>query len=157
MSDCGNVQKVFAPTDPEKVQQELATREPIKGIEITDKASEKILIFVKGEQKSASEYGLFISVKKDGCSGLSYEMKISPIAESQARQDKIFEKNGAFAMIEKSSYFYVTGSYLDYIEALTGSGFTLVNPNINKTCSCGSSFSVKDATKKANEEAASIQ
>ena len=144
MSDCGNVQKAFVPA-PSNPVDEHTPHIVIKGIEISETAANKILTFVKAEQKSPEEFGLYIAVKKDGCSGLSYEMKIQPIADSQTNQDKIFTKNGAFVMIEKTSYFYVSGSILDYAEALTGSGFTLVNPNIKKTCACGSSFSVKES------------
>lgn len=137
MSDCGDVKKVFVPTVA--VVEETPV---IKGVEITAKAADKIKLFVQNEGKSSEQWGLKIAVKKDGCSGLSYVMDIAQIAPSREAGDKIFEKDGAFAMIEKTSYFYVTGSYLDYIEALTGSGFSLVNPNIKKTCSCGSSFAV---------------
>ena len=137
MSDCGDVKKVFVPASPVVLETPV-----IKGIEITPKAADKIKLFLENEGKSSSEFGLRICVKKDGCSGLSYVMDLAEISKSKELEDKIFEKEGSFAMIEKTSYFYVTGSYLDYIEALTGSGFSLVNPNIKKTCSCGSSFSV---------------
>ena len=139
MSDCGNVQKVFVPA---KEEEKVNTIAPIKGIEIRPKAAEKIKLFLANEGKSADQFGLRIAVKKDGCSGLSYDMSLAELSASETLQDKIFSHEGAFVMIEKSSYFYVTGSYLDYSEALTGSGFSLVNPNIKKTCSCGSSFAV---------------
>lgn len=137
MSDCGDVKKVFVPASVV-----VEDKPVIKGIEITPKAAEKIKLFLQNEGKSPSEFGLRICVKKDGCSGLSYAMELSELSKSKELEDKIFEKEGSFAMIERASYFFVTGSYLDYIEALTGSGFSLVNPNIKKTCSCGSSFSV---------------
>ena len=140
MSDCGNVKKVFVKDKKESSQIDLS--EPIKGVKITDVAAEKIKIFVEAEGHNTTTHGLHIRVVKDGCSGNSYEMEIVLISDSLEKQDKIFEYNGSTVMIEKTSYFFVTGSYLDFVEALTGSGFTLKNPNIKRSCSCGSSFAV---------------
>ena len=68
MSDCGNVQKTFVPTKKEEAKE---ITKHIVGIEITDVAAEKIKTFVEKENKSISEWGLFIKVTKDGCSGQS--------------------------------------------------------------------------------------
>ncbi len=137
MSDCGDVRKVFVPKKEAPVLEA-----PTSGILISDIAAAKIKHFVEQEGKSADEFGLKVCVKKDGCSGNSYSMEIEPIEPNKTAGAKIFSKDGATLMIEKTSYFFVTGSILDYAEALTGSGFSLNNPNIKRTCSCGSSFSV---------------
>ncbi len=138
MSDlCGDVKKVFVAssvsTAPEKI---------IVGVEISDVAADKIKLFLTNDNKSPEEYGLFVSVVKDGCSGKSYTMALDPIAPHKDAGDKVFTHNGATIMVEKLSYLFVTGSRLDYVEALTGSGFNLVNPNVKKTCACGSSFAI---------------
>ncbi|NBV43306.1 iron-sulfur cluster assembly accessory protein [bacterium] len=139
MSDCGDVKKVFVPA----AGNAPATLEkPIIGVEITDLAAEKIKLFLGNENKSPEEYGLKISVVKDGCSGKSYTMSLDKIQNSIDDGDKLFKHNGATVMIEKLSYLFVTGSRLDFVEALTGSGFNLTNPNVKKTCACGSSFAV---------------
>ncbi len=145
MSDCSNVQKVFVPVDKEK--QALISDQPTikSGFSITDKAAEKIKYFCQQSGKNPDEFGLKVSVVKDGCSGNSYVMDLAPLADSQAAGDKIFIHNGALAMVEKLSYMFVIGSELDYAETLLMSGFQIVNPNVKKTCSCGSSFSVKTA------------
>ncbi|NDC82661.1 iron-sulfur cluster assembly accessory protein [bacterium] len=137
MSDCGDVKKVFvsAAVVPPSTQS-------IVGIEITDTAAEKIKLFLTNDGKSPDEYGLYIAVVKDGCSGKSYTMSLDPIANHQDNGDKLFTRNGATVIVDKLSYLFVTGSRLDYAEALTGSGFNLINPNVKKTCSCGSSFAV---------------
>lgn len=141
MSDCGDVRKVFVPDSKSKTEEGTTT--PIKGVLISDVAAEKIKLFVTQDNKSLSEYGLWIGVKNDGCSGHSYDMSIKAISESTSKKDKLFtHENGATVMVDLTSYFFVTGSILGYTEALTGSGFTLNNPNIKKSCSCGSSFSV---------------
>lgn len=138
MSDCGDVKKVFVPTK-EKTE---APVEPIKGILIEDVAADKIKLFLTQDEKSTDEYGLYVKVVPDGCSGNSYVMDMKDLASCRENGDKIFEKDGAYLVIDKTSYFFVTGSVLSYKEALTGSGFSLTNPNIKRSCSCGSSFAV---------------
>lgn len=140
MSDCGNVKKVFVPV-PEK---EKSTISPVpSGFGITDIAAEKIRHFCSVDGKSFEDYGLLVKVVKDGCSGNSYTMDLALVSEARERGDKIFQHaNGAFAIVDKISYFFVIGSQLDYVESLLMSGFQIQNPNVKKSCSCGSSFAV---------------
>ena len=138
MSDCGNVQKVFVPSSKEETEQ----LKPISGLEISDRAAEKILFFCQSDKKDPTEFGLKVSVVKDGCSGNSYTMDLGSVSEAKANGDKIFTHNGAHVIIEKLSYMFVIGSMVDYQETLLASGFQLVNPNIKRSCSCGSSFAV---------------
>jgi iron-sulfur cluster assembly protein len=139
VSDCGNVQKAFIPT---QVQENSEPVKPVSGFQVSDKAAEKIKHFCSVEGHDPNEYGLKVSVVKDGCSGNSYTMALSSLALSKENGDKIFSHNGAYVMVEKLSYLFVIGSILDYKETLLASGFELVNPNVKKTCSCGSSFAV---------------
>ena len=44
-------------------------------------------------------------------------------------------------VVDPKSALYVTGSELDYIDALTDGGFKVKNPNAATSCSCGESFS----------------
>ena len=136
-SKCGNVQKVFVLVN----QKETATESPapVTGINITDKAAERILHFLKIENKDSQAFGLKVSVVKDGCSGNSYSMDIAPLDPAKEAGDKIFQKDGAIVIIDKLSYMFVIGSTLDYVESLLMSGFQLNNPNVKKSCSCGSS------------------
>lgn len=138
MSSCGDVKKVFVPSS----KDQAATLSPISGIEITDRAAEKIIFFCRSEKKDPAQFGLKIGIVKDGCSGKSYTMDLGVIATAKENNDKIFTHNGATVMIEKLSYLFVTGSQIDYQDTLLASGFQLVNPNIKKSCSCGSSFAV---------------
>jgi iron-sulfur cluster assembly accessory protein len=48
---------------------------------------------------------------------------------------------GIKVVVDPKSALYVTGSELDYVEALQGGGFKVTNPNAATTCSCGESFS----------------
>ena len=142
MSDCGDVKKVFVPESKGKKQAKEAEKSPIIGLEITDVAAQKIVHFIQVDGKSADQYGLKISVVKDGCSGNSYTMDIAEISPHQKEGAKFFKKNGATVIVEKLSYLFVTGSVLDYTESLLASGFQLSNPNVKGTCSCGSSFKI---------------
>ncbi|RAP29305.1 iron-sulfur cluster assembly accessory protein [Candidatus Marinamargulisbacteria bacterium SCGC AG-414-C22] len=138
MSDCGNVQKVFVPSS----QEEKEARKTASGIDISDTAAEKIKFFVQSEKKDIKEYGLKVSVVKDGCSGNSYTMDLGDVTSAKANGDKIFVHHDAIVIVDKLSYMFVIGSMVDYHESLLASGFQLVNPNIKRSCSCGSSFSV---------------
>ena len=70
-------------------------------------------------------------------------MDLGDVESAKANGDKIFtHDNGALVIIDKLSYLFVIGSKVDYHESLLASGFQLVNPNIKRSCSCGSSFSV---------------
>ncbi len=141
MSNCGNVQNAFVSTDDEN-QKNTVKQKQIEGVEITSIAAQKIKHFCKVDGKSAKDYGLRVSVVSDGCSGKSYTMALASVSESKQNGDKIFKNEGAYLIIEKLSYLFVIGSELDYKESLLASGFELVNPNIKRSCSCGSSFSI---------------
>tara|TARA_B100000579_G_C22341549_1_gene625191 strand:- start:112 stop:528 length:417 start_codon:yes stop_codon:yes gene_type:complete len=138
MSDCGNVQKVFVPSSEEEKEH----LETISGVEISERAAERIVFFCKSEKKDPAEFGLRVSVVKDGCSGNSYTMDLGSVADAKENGDKIFVAHGATVIVEKLSYLFVVGSRVDYHESLLASGFQLVNPNIKRSCSCGSSFAV---------------
>tara|TARA_B100000586_G_C19988873_1_gene375377 strand:- start:394 stop:819 length:426 start_codon:yes stop_codon:yes gene_type:complete len=141
MSDCGNVQNTFVNSEDDSAKEAVKEKQ-ITGVSITEKAAERIKHFCKVDGKSSEEYGLRVSVVSDGCSGKSYTMNLALISKSKDEGDKIFERDGARLIIEKLSYLFVVGSELDYKESLLASGFELVNPNIKKSCSCGSSFSI---------------
>jgi len=105
-------------------------------ISMTDQAAEKIQSLV--QQKGMPEAGLRVKVVGGGCSGLSYKMDLD-----QPRQgDKVFEHNGAKIVVDRKSFLYLNGTELDYTDELMSSGFNLTNPNIKRSCGCGSSFAV---------------
>lgn len=142
MSSCGNVQKVFVPVKKEETEAKKEEIKSVTGVNMTEKAAEKIHHFCTVDKKDPTEYGLKVSVTTDGCSGKSYVMDLAPIKDAQENGDKFYTLNGATMIIDKLSYMFVIGSTLDYVETLLMSGFQLVNPNVKKTCSCGSSFAV---------------
>ncbi|HBK72091.1 MAG TPA: iron-sulfur cluster assembly accessory protein [Flavobacteriaceae bacterium] len=80
-----------------------------------------------------------VGVKSGGCSGLSYELKFD---NHQLENDKIFENNNIKIIVDKKSFLYLVGTTLDYSGGLNGTGFVFNNPNANRTCGCGESFSL---------------
>lgn len=83
--------------------------------------------------------GLRLSVVGGGCSGFSYQMnfetELNPI-------DKTFDFEGLKVFVDQASLMYLSGTQVDFVETLSGSGFKFENPNVKSTCGCGSSFTV---------------
>ena len=80
-----------------------------------------------------------VGVKGGGCSGLMYDL----IFDTEMKEgDQVFEDNGVKVVVDRKSYLYLIGTELDYTGGLNGKGFVFINPNANRTCVCGESFSV---------------
>lgn len=107
-------------------------------ITITVKAAEKIHEFMKEEVESSNYLRMY--VQGGGCSGLSYGMGFEKAPEED---DFIIEENGVKILIDSYSVEHLQGANVDYIESLMGSGFKINNPNVTKSCSCGSSFNTE--------------
>lgn len=111
---------------------------PQKGIQVTEKALEKIRAALKKENISPTEGGLRLGVQGGGCSGLSYNIKF----DTQPRErDRIFEYGDVRVFVDPKSFIYLHGMVLDYQETLMTQGFVFSNPNAQKSCGCGTSFS----------------
>ena len=81
---------------------------------------------------------LRVAVVGGGCSGLQYKMDLQ---DAPASRDILVESGGIKVVVDPKSALYVTGSELDYIDALQDGGFKVKNPNAATSCSCGESFS----------------
>jgi iron-sulfur cluster assembly protein len=111
-------------------------------IDISDNAVLKIqaLVNQQGEQdqNGPEGKGLRVKVVGGGCSGLSYKMNL----DAQRDGDRVFERENVKVLVDRKSFLYLRGTELDYSESLMDSGFKLNNPNVKRSCGCGSSFSV---------------
>jgi iron-sulfur cluster assembly protein len=105
-------------------------------ISMTHEAARKIQSLVA--EKGPADAGLRVKVVGGGCSGLSYKMDL----DQPRAGDKVFEHDGAKLVVDRKSFLYLNGTELDYKEELMTSGFTLRNPNVKRSCGCGSSFAV---------------
>ncbi len=86
----------------------------------------------------ATDY-IRVGVKSGGCSGLSYELKFD---NKLGENDKVFEDNDIKIAVDKKSFLYLAGTTLEYSGGLNGKGFVFNNPNAQRTCGCGESFSL---------------
>ena len=110
------------------------TQTPV--IALTDAALKEVkrLINVQGIE----EGGLRLGVKGGGCSGLSYTINFD---EKIGPYDQVYEFDGVKVIVDAKSAIYLQGTTLDYHKDLMSGSFKFVNPNANKTCGCGESFS----------------
>src|SRR5689334_3283971 len=105
-------------------------------IALTDSATTKVKELMAAED--APELYLRVAVRPGGCSGLSYEM----FFDTEKAGDDIVEAYGDVqVVVDPASAQYLTGASLDYKDGLQGAGFTINNPNAQRTCGCGQSFS----------------
>lgn len=108
-------------------------------IKVSESASKKIIDMMKEDGFDATQDYVRVGVKSGGCSGLSYELKF----DNQIHEnDKVFEDNNVKIAVEKKSFLYLAGTILEYEGGLNGKGFVFNNPNAQRTCGCGESFSL---------------
>lgn len=105
-------------------------------IKLTESAGRKVAALLTKQGRSTGV--LRVAVMGGGCSGLQYKMDLQ---DAPANRDFLVESAGVKVVVDPKSALYVTGSELDYIEALNDGGFKVKNPNAATTCSCGESFS----------------
>ena len=104
-------------------------------ISLTEKAADKVKEILGNENKE--DHALRLGVKGGGCSGFSYTLNIDKIF---ADSDQLFEDKGIKIVVDAKSFIYLSGTEIDYVENLSGSGFAFSNPNATRSCGCGSSF-----------------
>ena len=56
--------------------------------------------------------------------------------------DQTFEDKGVKIVVDRKSYLYLVGTELQFSGGLNGKGCQFSNPNANRTCGCGESFSL---------------
>ena len=105
-------------------------------ITISDSAATKVkdLITQEGDESLM----LRVAVRPGGCSGFSYEMFFDSELE---KDDMVTDFSGVKVVVDPSSAQLLDGATLDYKDGLQGAGFAINNPNAQKTCGCGQSFS----------------
>ena len=108
-------------------------------ITVTDGAASKIVALMAEENKTSG--GLRVFVQGGGCSGFQYGL-MSEEGEGDTSADRVFESNGVRLYVDPISLRYLGGAQVDFVDNLTGGGFTIQNPNAKSTCGCGSSFNV---------------
>lgn len=108
-------------------------------IKVSETAKKKVVELMQDDGFNPIEHYVRVGVKSGGCSGLSYDLKFD---KTQDDSDKVFEDNGLKIIVDKKSFLYLIGTTLEYSGGLNGTGFAFNNPNANRTCGCGESFSL---------------
>ena len=106
-------------------------------IKVTENAKTQALQLMRDDGNEG--YFIRVGVKGGGCSGLMYELTFD---NSLNENDKSFTDNGVEVVVDKKSFLYLVGTTLDFSGGLNGKGFVFSNPNADRTCGCGESFSV---------------
>jgi iron-sulfur cluster assembly protein len=108
-------------------------------IKVSDIAKKKVIELMNEDGFNPETDFVRVGVKSGGCSGLSYELKFD---KENKDDDKVFEDNGVKVIVDKKSFLYLIGTTLEYSGGLNGTGFVFNNPNAQRTCGCGESFSL---------------
>ena len=108
-------------------------------IKVSPSAQEKVSQLMREEGYNPTQDFVRVGVKSGGCSGLSYDLSFD---NSKSDQDRLFEDNHVKILVDKKSLLYLLGTTLEYSGGLNGKGFIFNNPNAERTCGCGESFSL---------------
>ena len=103
---------------------------------VTEKAVKRLKAVMSSEGKE--DHVLRMSVEGGGCSGMSYKMDFDM---AQGDFDKVFETNGLKVVCDLKSWLYLKNVTVDYSDDMLTGGFKIKNPNAERTCGCGTSFS----------------
>jgi iron-sulfur cluster assembly protein len=106
-------------------------------IKVTESAKKQALRLMEDDGKAG--YFIRVGVQGGGCSGLMYELGFD---NEDKEGDYAFMDNDMKIVVDKKSYLYLIGTTLDYSGGLNGKGFVFSNPNADRTCGCGESFSI---------------
>jgi iron-sulfur cluster assembly protein len=107
-------------------------------ITVSENARDHARELIAGENRPADTF-IRVGVEGGGCSGLSYKLEF----DNQLKEgDQQFEDKGIKIVVDRKSFLYLVGTELEYSGGLNGKGFIFKNPNANRTCGCGESFSV---------------
>jgi len=108
-------------------------------IKVSETAKKRVALLMEDEGFNPSTDYVRVGVKSGGCSGLSYDLKFD---KALGENDKVFEDNDIKIAVDKKSFLYLAGTILEYSGGLNGKGFVFNNPNAQRTCGCGESFSL---------------
>jgi len=107
-------------------------------VRLTGPALEKVRALLAREKLPPQEAGLRVAVIGGGCSGLSYKLSFDKTPKTR---DKVYLMDGVRVFVDPKSALYLQGVEVNFVDSLSGSGFTFQNPGAKGTCGCGTSFS----------------
>ena len=108
-------------------------RQPV--INLTQSAAEHVRTMLTEQADNAGKF-LRVYVEGGGCSGMQYGM----VFDEKRDEDLLVEFFGVTVLVDQVSADHLHGAGIDYVDALTGGGFKITNPNAKSSCGCGKSF-----------------
>ena len=108
------------------------------GVTLTEKAAKEVQKVIE-EQGLGTETVLRVGVQGGGCSGFSYSLNFDT---ATSERDRVTDFHGVKLAMEKKFDPYLDGTVIDFYDGLEKRGFVFNNPNVVKSCGCGSSFQV---------------
>jgi nucleoside-diphosphate kinase len=119
-------------------------------IQVTERAAKHI-------QKTLNErddaIGLRFGVRPQGCTGFAYVVEM---ANAIQETDQVFEQHGVKVIVDAVSLLSVAGTEIDFVTKGLNRTFEFHNPNVEHSCGCGESFSIKGEEKMVTERTLSI-
>jgi iron-sulfur cluster assembly protein len=112
----------------------VETAAPVSLTEGAKKEVKKLM----SQQELGEDFGLRLGVEGGGCSGMSYVLGFDQIKDG----DREYSIDGIRVFMNKAHGLYLVGMEVDFQQGLNSRGFVFNNPNAEKTCGCGTSFSV---------------
>ena len=109
-----------------------------KLIKLTEAAGRKMRQLM--QRDGVADGALRVKIVGGGCAGLEYKMDFDK--NPPTLKDILIETAGTRVLVDVKSALYVSGSEIDFVDAMIGGGFKIHNPNATQSCSCGESFSV---------------
>ncbi|MEL0184187.1 MAG: iron-sulfur cluster assembly accessory protein [Bacteroidota bacterium] len=108
-------------------------------IKVSQEAKSEVIKLMEADGFNHDRDYIRVGVKSGGCSGLTYDLNFD---KKINENDKVYEDNGVRIIVDNKSFLYLIGTTLEYSGGLNGKGFVFNNPNANRTCGCGESFSL---------------
>jgi iron-sulfur cluster assembly protein len=110
-------------------------------ITLTENAAKQIR---KQLAKRGKGLALRVGIKKVGCSGFAYTFDY---ADEVLANDRMFESCNANVVVDADSFPFLDGSRIDFVKEGLNDSFRFDNPNVDNTCGCGESFSLRESAK----------
>ena len=108
-------------------------------VKMTERAVTEIKRVMDENGVGHEDHCVRIGVKAGGCSGFQYSFGFDDAAN--AAEDYVSEQHGVKLAINKMHELHLAGTEIDFYEDLDRRGFVFNNPNVTRSCGCGSSFS----------------
>ena len=107
-------------------------------VTLSEKAAQEVKRIIE-EQGTPEGVVLRVGVQGGGCSGFAYSLNFDTATSDR---DRVTEIHGVKLAVEKKFDPYLDGTVIDFYDGLEKRGFVFNNPNVVKSCGCGSSFQV---------------